>query len=69
VFFGYTIGFSKELPQRASNKNIPAGWGRGFLKLLTADQLYEVLRDIGFNNIDVDEENGENVRLWFYAKK
>lgn len=70
VFFGYSLGFTEELPQRASEEDVQAKWGRGFFKFLTVDQLHAVLSATGFNTIDVDEETRENeVLLSFYAEK
>lgn len=73
IFFGSTLGFSKEYPRSNDAEMRRRGswlrrlWRRR-LKLLSQEELHNLLRETGFSEVEISQDETFR-RLWFYAKK
>ena len=73
IFFGSTLGFSKEHPRPCgAEMRQRRSWLRRLwrlrLKLLSQEELHNLLRVTGFSEVEVSQDETFR-RLWFYAKK
>jgi SAM-dependent methyltransferase len=73
IFFGSTLGFGKIRPTLESERMRRMSWWRRLLwrrrlGSLSQDRLQSLLREKGFMNVEVSQDDTFR-RLWFYGKK
>jgi len=73
IFFGSTLGFKKGEPNPLRDERMRrGGWLRRLwrkrLKLLSREELNDLLHEAGFSEVEVSQDE-TNHRLWFHARK
>jgi SAM-dependent methyltransferase len=73
IFFGSTLGFGKVRPTLDRERVRRMGWWRRLLwrrrlRFLSQDRLQSLLRETGFSNVEVRQDDTLR-RLWFYCRK